>query len=66
MWRQSIRSIGRSPGYVATAVTTLGLIGTAGASAFSMLYGVLVRPAIVDQTEPVVLIEPQRAPTAAG
>ena len=66
MWRQSIRSLGRSPGYVATAVTTLGLIGAAGASAFSMLYGVLVRPAIVDQAEPVVLIEPRRAPPAGA
>ena len=64
MWRQSLRSLGRSPGYTATAVTTLGLIGAAGASAFSMLYGVLVRPAIVDRAEPVVLIEPRRAPTA--
>lgn len=66
MWRQSLRSLGRSPGYTAMAVVTLGLIGVAGTSAFSMLYGVLVRPAIVDRAEPVVLIEPRRAPTAGA
>lgn len=61
MWRQLIRSLARSPWYTATAVTILGLIAGASATAFSMLYGVLLRPALFEQAESVVVLESGRA-----
>ena len=57
-----------APGYSVTALLLLGVTVGIATGAFRIVYGVLVRPLLFQEGDPLVLVEPRRMPAggAAG
>ena len=57
-----------APGYSLTALLLLGVTVGIATGAFRIVYGVLVRPLLFQEDDPLVLVEPRRMPAggAAG
>lgn len=60
IWRPTMRSLAMAPGYAVTALLLLGVTVGVSTGAFRIVYGVLVRPLLFQEGDPLVLVEPRR------
>ena len=55
-----------APGYSVTALLLLGVTVGIATGAFRIVYGVLVRPLLFQESDPLVLVEPRRMPAGGA